>query len=63
MMLSKEVALEISIVKLKYILLFHNYNAGQNQDIKIGTRLFENVTLFKYFGTIVTCQKFDSGGY
>jgi hypothetical protein len=31
-------------------------NAGQNREIKIGNRSFENVSQFKYLGTIVTNQ-------
>jgi hypothetical protein len=29
---------------------------GQNLEIKIGNRLFENVSQFKYLGTIVANQ-------
>jgi hypothetical protein len=31
-------------------------NVGQNQGIKIGNRLFENVSQFKCLGTTVTNQ-------
>jgi hypothetical protein len=31
-------------------------NAGQNRDIKMGNRSFENVSQFKYLGTTVTNQ-------
>jgi hypothetical protein len=34
------------------MLLPHHQNAGQNHDIKIGNRCFENVAQFRYFGTI-----------
>jgi hypothetical protein len=34
----------------------HDQNAGQNQDIKIGNRSFENVSQFRYLGTTVTNQ-------
>jgi hypothetical protein len=53
---SKEVSLEINIEKTKYMLLSHHQNAGQNQDIKITNRSFENVSQFKYLGTRVTNQ-------
>jgi hypothetical protein len=33
-----------------------NQNVGQNRDIKIANRLFENVSQFKYLGTTVTNQ-------
>jgi hypothetical protein len=38
------------------MLLSHHQNAGQNHDIKIAIRSFENVTQFKYLGTTVTNQ-------
>jgi hypothetical protein len=49
---SKEVGLEINIEKTKHMLLSHHQNAGQNQDIKIANRLFENVSRTKYLETI-----------
>jgi hypothetical protein len=36
--------------------LSHHQNGGQNGDIKIGNRSFENVSQFKYLGMIVTNQ-------
>jgi hypothetical protein len=53
---SKEVGLEINVAKTKYMLLPHHQNAGQNWDIEIADRLFENVSQFKYLGTTVTNQ-------
>jgi hypothetical protein len=44
------------------MLVSRDQNAGQNREIKIGNRSFENVSQFKYFGTTVINQKFDSGG-
>jgi hypothetical protein len=53
---SKEVGLEINIEKPKYMLLSRRQNVGQNRDIKISNRSFENVSQFKYLGTTVTNQ-------
>jgi hypothetical protein len=38
------------------MLLSRHQNAGQNHNIKIGDRSFENVAQFKYLGTTVTNQ-------
>jgi hypothetical protein len=38
------------------MLLSRHQNVGQNRDIKIANRLFENVSQFKYLGTTVTNQ-------
>jgi hypothetical protein len=40
------------------MLVSHDQNADQNLDIKIGNKLFENVSQFKYLGTTVKL-KFD----
>jgi hypothetical protein len=53
---SKEVGLEINAEKMKYMLLSRHQNVGQNRDIKIANRLFENVSQFKYLGMTVTNQ-------
>jgi hypothetical protein len=44
---SKEVGLQINIEKTKYFLLSRHQNVGQNQDIKIASRSFENVSQLK----------------
>jgi hypothetical protein len=53
---SREVGLEINVEKSKYMLLSRHQNAGQNRDIKIANRSFENVSQFKYLETTVTNQ-------
>jgi hypothetical protein len=53
---SKEVGLEVNVEKTKYMLVSRDQNAGQNLEIKIGNRSFENVSQFKYLGMTVTNQ-------
>jgi ribosomal protein S2 len=36
--------------------LYRYQNAGQNYDIKIANRYFENVVEFRYLGTTITNQ-------
>jgi hypothetical protein len=38
------------------MLLSRHQNVGQNRDIKIANRSFENASQFKYLGTTVTSQ-------
>jgi hypothetical protein len=49
---SEEVGLEINVEKLLSV----RQNVGQNRDIKIANRLFENVSQLKYLGTTVRNQ-------
>jgi hypothetical protein len=44
----KEVGLEINVEKTKYMLLSRHQNVGQNRDIKIANRSFENVSQFNW---------------
>jgi hypothetical protein len=53
---SKEVGLEVNTEKTKYMLLSRHQNAGQNYDIKIASRCFENVAKFRYLGTTIRSQ-------
>jgi hypothetical protein len=48
---SKDVGLGVNAEKTKYILLSRHQNAGQNHDVKIANRCFENVAQLKYLGT------------
>jgi hypothetical protein len=45
---SREVALEINLEKTKYMTLSRHRNAGQNRDIQIANKSFENVSQFRY---------------
>jgi ribosomal protein S2 len=51
-----EVGIEVNAEKTKNSLLSHHRNAGQNHDIKIGKRCFENVAKCRYLGTTITNQ-------
>jgi hypothetical protein len=46
------------VEKTKYMLLSHHQNVGQNRDIKIVNKSFENVPQSKYLGTTVTNKNF-----
>jgi hypothetical protein len=54
--ISKEDGLEVNTDESKYTLRSGHQNAGQNHDIKIVNRSFENLAHFKYLGTTVTIQ-------
>jgi hypothetical protein len=47
---------EVNAEETKYKVLSRHQNAGQNHDIKIGNRCFENVAQFRYLGTTITNQ-------
>jgi hypothetical protein len=51
---SKDVGLEGNSEKTKYMLMSHHQNAGQNHNIKITNRSFENMAKFRYLGMEVT---------
>jgi hypothetical protein len=53
---SKEVGLKVNSEKTKYMLMSHHQNAGQNHNIRMADRSFENVVQIKYLGTTVTNQ-------
>jgi hypothetical protein len=52
--LCKEVGVELNAEKAKYMSLSRHQNAGQNHDVKICNRCFENVAEFGYLGTTMT---------
>jgi hypothetical protein len=47
----KEVGLEVNIKKIRHTLLSLHQNVGQNRDIKIANRSYENESQFKCLGT------------
>jgi hypothetical protein len=53
---SRNVGLEINAEKMKYMIMSHHPNSGQNQNIKIAEELFENVARFKYLVMTLTNQ-------
>jgi hypothetical protein len=53
---SMRVGLEINAEETKYMLMSSHQNAGQNRDIKVANRSFENVSQFIYLETTVTNQ-------
>jgi hypothetical protein len=59
---SMEVGLEINVEKTMYMLLSRHQNVGQNQDIKIANRSFENVSRVQIFGKDGNKSKSDSKG-
>jgi hypothetical protein len=48
---SKEVGLEMNVEEQS---ICYHQNLGQNQDVKIANRLFENISQFNYLGMAVT---------
>jgi hypothetical protein len=53
---SKEVCLEVNTEKTNHMVLSGHQTEGQNRDIKIGNRSFENVAQVIYLGTTITNQ-------
>jgi hypothetical protein len=53
---SKDIGLEINAEKIKYMIMSHYPNSGQNQNIRIANESFEKVATFKYSGTTLTNQ-------
>jgi len=52
----REIGLEISVVKTKYMVMSLDQNAGRIQSVRIDNSTFERVEEFKYLGTTLTHQ-------
>jgi hypothetical protein len=53
---SKEIGLEVSTEKTKYMVTSRDQNAGQNSNINLGNESLESVEQFKYLGKALTDQ-------
>jgi hypothetical protein len=51
----------MNVEKTNYMLLSHPQNVGQNRDVKIANRSFENVSQFIHLGIAVTIQNLIQG--
>ena len=53
---TREIGLEVSADRTKYMVRFRDQNAGQNNSVRIDNSTFEMVEEFKYLGTTLTIQ-------
>jgi predicted transcriptional regulator len=53
---TREIGLEVSADKTKYMVMSRDQNAGRNHSVRIDTNAFERVEEFKYLGTTLTSQ-------
>ena len=53
---TREIGLEVSADKTKYMVMSRDQNAGQNHSVRIHNSTFERVEGFKYLGTTLTNQ-------
>ena len=51
---TREIGLEVSAVKTKYMVMSRDQNAGQIHSVRIDNSTFERVEEFKYLGTTLT---------
>ena len=53
---TREIGLEVSADKTKYMVMSRDQNAGRNHNVRIDNSTFERVEEFKYLGTTLTSQ-------
>ena len=53
---TREIGLEVSADKTKYMVMTRDQNAGHNHSVRIDNSNFERVEKFKYSGTTLTIQ-------
>ena len=53
---TREIGLEISADKTKYMVMSRDQNEGRNHSVRIDNSTFERVEEFKYLGTTLTHQ-------
>jgi len=53
---AREIGLEVSADKTKYMVISRDKNAGQNHSVRIDNSTFERVEGFKYLGTTLIFQ-------
>ena len=53
---TREIGLEVSADKTKYMVMSRDQNAGQNHRVRIDNITFERVEGFKYLGSTLTIQ-------
>jgi len=51
---TREIGLEVSADKTKYMVMSRDQNAGRIQSVRIDNNTFEGVEVFKYLGTTLT---------
>ena len=51
---TREIGLEVSADKTKYMVMSRDQNAGRIQSVRIDNSTFERVEEFKYYGTTLT---------
>jgi hypothetical protein len=54
----REVGLEVNTEKTKYVVGSHQQNAGQNHNVLIASKSFENMAKFRCLGITVTYQNY-----